>query len=375
MSVQRGICLLLIFATLLLGACGSVAYYFQSIDGHMEVMRRSVPFDEVATTSGSNEALSRQLKRVTEIRDFASRELGLPDNRSYRLYADLGRPFVVWNVVAAPELSIRPMESCFLFAGCVTYRGFYVEENARNHANELAAKGLDTYVSGVPAYSTLGWFDDPVLSTFIHYPEADIARIIFHELAHQVVYVRDDTQFNESFAVAVEQEGVRRWLAKRQNAESNQELLRWQLARSRRVEVMALLLQTRRTLEEVFASPMSDTEKRNAKQREFERMAENYARLKNRWNGFSGYDRFFSTAANNALLASVAVYSDLVPAFTRMIDKHAGDMGAFYREVREIARLDKAARNRKLRAYEASSSKGWPKSTLDQHQEKAAAIN
>lgn len=338
--------------TLALCACNAVGYYFQAIDGHLDVMRRTVSIEEVMQQRGATDALSQRLASARAIRDFASRELALPENGSFRSYADLKRPYVLWNVFATPELSIRPEESCFPFAGCVAYRGFYAEADARSFARELEAGGLDTYISGVPAYSTLGWFDDPLLSTFINYPDMELARLIFHELAHQVVYVRNDTQFNESFAVAVEQEGVRRWLASRGEASAVEEIQRWALARSRQREFLALLIRHRGLLAEIYAGDASDAEKRIAKFRQLQRLADDYSNVKQSWDGFSGFDRFFVEGANNALLASIAVYSNFVPGFVALIEKHHGNMSAFYAEVRSLSRQDKNARTQALQARE-----------------------
>jgi len=180
-------------ALVFVSGCASLEYYAQAVGGHLEVIRLAVPIEERLRETDTPEPLRAKLAKVLAIREFASRELALPDNESYRRYADIGRPFVVWNVFAAPEFSVKPVESCFLFAGCVSYRGFYSEEAAQRHAAALAGKGYDVYVGGVAAYSTLGWFSDPVLSSFIHYPESEVARIVFHELAHQVVYVKGDT--------------------------------------------------------------------------------------------------------------------------------------------------------------------------------------
>lgn len=335
---------------LMLGACSTVGYYFQAIDGQLEVMRRAVAIDDIIAERGPDDALSRRLGRAKAIREFASAELALPDNASYRRYADLGRQYVVWNVFAAPEFSVRPSESCFPFAGCVAYRGFYAEADARSYAGELAGKGLDTYVGGVPAYSTLGWFDDPVLSTFVNYPETEFARIIFHELAHQVVYVRDDTQFNESFAVAVEQEGVRRWLAKGGGTQAGDALRLWSSARARQAEFFAMTNRHRELLARIYASGESDADKRRAKSAQLRSMLEEYAVLKEKWGGFAGYDRLFAQGPNNAMLASLSVYSDYVPHFAALIAKHHGNMKMFYAEVTALSRLDKAKRAAALRA-------------------------
>src|SRR5262245_41297141 len=191
----------------------------QSVGGQLDIWRRERPIEELVKDPEIAEPLKRKLATVLEIRTYASLELKLPDNRSYRQYADLGRPFVVWNVFATGELSVQPVQWCFFMVGCVSYRGYFAKEDAETFAAETARVGHDVYVGPVPAYSTLGYFTDPVLNTFINYPDYELARLLFHELSHQVVYVRGDTVFNESFAVAVEQEGMRRWLARAGDAQ------------------------------------------------------------------------------------------------------------------------------------------------------------
>jgi len=198
-----------------LSGCANIGYYFQAVGGQMEIWNRSRPIEKLVGDERTDARLRERLSLVLKVREFASRELALPDNQSYRKYADLQRPFAVWNVFATKEFSIAPVEWCFPFAGCVAYRGYFSEEGAGQFAAGLRSQGHDVFVAGIPAYSTLGWFDDPVLNTFIFYPDAEIARLTFHELAHQVVYVSGDTVFNESFATAVELEGVDRWLGRR----------------------------------------------------------------------------------------------------------------------------------------------------------------
>jgi predicted aminopeptidase len=239
-------------------AIDTADYYWQGASGQMEILSRAKPIDEVINES-TDAALKQRLARVQQIRAFASRELGLPDNRSYTRYSDLGRPFVVWNVFAAPQLSLKAKQWCFPVAGCVNYRGYFNEQEAKDEAARLEAAGEDVWLSGVPAYSTLGYFDDPVLSTFVRWPETEVARMVFHELAHQVVYVKDDTQFNESFAVTVEEEGVRRWLAAQGNPQ-----LDAQFERSERLRAAfrELVTSTRAQLVEVYASSASDRRRR-----------------------------------------------------------------------------------------------------------------
>ena len=335
---------LLALAALLAG-CSAIEYYAQAIGGHLELMGRAVRIEERLRESDLPQPLRDKLRRVIAIRNFASLELALPDNDSYRRYAELERAFVVWNVFAAPEFSVKPVESCFPVAGCVSYRGFYREADAQAYARALRAEGNDVHIGGVPAYSTLGWFDDPVLSTFIRFPDAEVARLIFHELAHQVAYVKNDTVFNESFAVAVEQEGVQRWLGRNGTPEERAAHETLQL---RRRELVALVLAYRDRLGTLYEQALKVEEKREGKARLFAAMLEDYGRLKAGWGGFSGFDRIFARGANNALLASVAVYTERVPAFRALLARKGGDLVAFYAEVKELARLDKAARDARL---------------------------
>jgi predicted aminopeptidase len=254
---------------------------------------------------------------------------------------------VVWNAFAAPEFSVKPVESCFLFAGCVSYRGFYSEAAAQQHSVSLAEKGYDIYVGGVPAYSTLGWFSDPVLSTFIQYPEPELARIVFHELAHQVVYLKGDTMFNESFAVAVEEEGVRRWLDREGTPAQR---AAYEDSRRRRSEFVELVIQYRSRLAAFYDRPAEPEEKREGKRRLFSAMQDEYLALKVSWGGFAGYDRLLARGPNNALLASVASYSELVPAFRALLAREHDDLSAFYSAVRELGKLEKSERDARLAA-------------------------
>jgi predicted aminopeptidase len=332
---------------LLASGCAQVGYYAQAVGGHLELMRLAVPIEERLREAGTPDPLRAKLARVLVIREFASRDLALPDNGSYRSYAELGRPFAVWNVFAAPEFSVKPVESCFPFAGCVSYRGYYSEEAARQYAAALAEQGYDTHVGGVPAYSTLGWFDDPVLSTFIQFPETEIARIVLHELAHQTVYVKDDTMFNESFASMVEEEGVRRWLDREGTPAQRTAYLE---SRRRRSEFVAFMLEYRSRLSDFYARAASVEEKRAGKQRLFAKLDDEYGALKASWGGFAGYDRLFARGANNALLASIASYSELVPAFRALLAQKDGDLAAFYAAAKELGKLQKPERDARLSA-------------------------
>ena len=339
-------------AAWLLCACTTIDYYAQAVSGQLALLHRARPIAERLEEPALPQGLKRRLERVLVIRDFASRELGLPDNGSYRAYADLERPFVVWNVFAAPEFSLQPEQSCFPVAGCVTYRGWFAQADAERHAGALRERGFDVYVGGVPAYSTLGWFNDPVLNTFVNYPETELARLLFHELAHQQFYLGGDTRFNESFAVAVEHEGVQRWL--RREGTPGQ-LQQYESFQSRRREFIALVLAYRTRLEALYRQNIAVADMRRRKAETLVAMRADYEALKASpaWGGFAGYDRFFTQNPNNAQLASVAVYSELVPGFQALLQGQGGDLPNFYKAVRDLAGLPKTERDARLGAVGA----------------------
>lgn len=336
-----------VLLTLLLAGCGNVSYYLHSVGGQIEIWQREKPVASLLQDPDLSPLLKTQLERATRIRDYASRELGLPDNRSYRSYADLARPFVVWNVFAAAEFSTEPRQWCFAVAGCVGYRGYFSEAEARSQAAALAAEGNDVYVGGVPAYSTIGWFDDPLLNTFIHYPEPELARLLFHELAHQILYVKDDTVFNESFATVVEQAGTARWLA---NHGSEADRARYTELQRFRADFRLLVTQTRTALAELYAGSAAPEQKRRRKAELLAALQTQYQQRKGDWGGFSGYDRWFAQPLGNAHLASVAIYTQRVPAFEVLLKQQGGDLPRFYTAVRELAALPAAERNARLEA-------------------------
>ena len=337
----------------LMSGCSDIEYYWQGIAGQTDLLARAKPITEVIATT-SDTALKNRLARAQEIRAFASRELALPDNRSYTSYADLGRPYAVWNVFAAPELSLAPRHWCFPVAGCVNYRGYFAEADARAEAAKLAAAGDDVHVSGIPAYSTLGYFDDPVLSTFVRYREVDLARLIFHELAHQVVYVKDDTSFNESFAVAVEEAGVARWLEQeaRIRGESEREALTAELERGRelRAAFRNMIGTTRERLTALYASNASEEEKRAGKAEAFATLKASYEEQKAATGGGVSFDRWFAGGANNAGIAAMALYADRVPQFTALLAAENGDFPRFYARVKALGALPPSEREPALLA-------------------------
>lgn len=334
--------------TVFIAGCDTVGYYAQSIGGHLGVMAQAQPLtDAIATARDANDArLAQRLALAGKIRDFASRELKLPDNGSYRRYANLHRPYVVWSVFATPELSMDLHKWCFPVVGCISYRGYYAQADAESYAASLRREGLDAYVAGIPAYSTLGYFDDPLLNTFVYLPEGELARLVFHELAHQVVYVRNDTAFNESFATAVEMAGVERWLAEDASADARASYRQYD---ARRQQFRALLLATRDRLFALYHAPIDDAAKRQGKAEIFADLRAQYAKLKVEWAGYTGYDRWFEQPLTNAHLAAVATYQQWVPAFTALLAQCNGDWPRFYTEVRRIGDLSPAERDAALR--------------------------
>ena len=334
-----------IAALTLLAGCAQLGYYMQAVEGQLSLMSEARPIDDWLADPGVEDKLKGQLAKVKQIRRFAASELGLPDNESYKSYADLKRSYVLWNVVAAPPLSLKPIKWCFPIAGCVNYRGYYNKREALAFAAELRQQGYDVQVSGVPAYSTLGWFNDPVLSTFIQYPDAELARLVFHELAHQVAYAKDDSRFNESFAVAVEEVGVERWMEK-----FGDERMRKRFAdyTGRKHDFLDLLTRHRQQLLVTYASDVSDAEKRLRKAEIFAALQEEYKTIKaERWNGYAGYDRWFSEPLSNAHLSIISTYHDLVPKF-REILRQQEDLPRFYQAVRRLSEMEKSARHQRL---------------------------
>jgi predicted aminopeptidase len=324
--------------------CVQMQYYVQAARGQMSLLSDAKPVDQWLSDPSVDDQLKLRLSRAKQIRQFAVTELGLPDNASYKNYANIHRPFVLWNVVATPELSLTPKQWCFPIAGCVSYRGYYGKEDAQVFAAALREEGDDVQVAGVPAYSTLGWFNDPLMSTFIHYPDGELARLIFHELAHQVVYAKGDSQFNESFATAVEEAGVERWLQARGDAAMRAQ---YALFEGRKHDFLALLLKHQAALKDNYARAVGDQQKRQQKARIFQALQDDYHVLKEKWGGYAGYDRWFAEPLTNAHLASVATYNDLVPGF-RVLLTQEKSFPQFYRAVTALAAQDQDRRHRQL---------------------------
>ncbi len=346
-----GLVLLAAGTVCLTSGCGTIGYYAQAVGGHLELVGKSRSLSGWIAAEGTEPRLRERLQLAQRMRDFAVQELKLPDNASYRRYADLGRGAVVWNVVAAPELSLTLKTWCFPVVGCVGYRGYFDRAGADALAAELREQGLDVSVYGVPAYSTLGrtnWLGgDPLLNTFIYWGDGELAKLIFHELSHQVAYADDDTTFNESYAVAVERIGGGLWLEKYGNAEARQADID---AGQRRTDFRALTQRTRESLLTLYASAITEQEKRERKAGLLAAMRAEYEQMKaTRWSGFAGYDGWFARA-NNAAFGVQAAYNELVPQFERLYAREGRDFARFHAEVQRLAKLPKAQRRAELAA-------------------------
>ncbi len=326
--------------------CATLGYYGQAASGQLDLLERQRPVAEVLADPEVSPALRERLQTAHAMRVFATTELALPDNDSYRSYADLERPYVVWNVFAAPELSLKPKEWCFLIVGCVAYRGYFNEADARALGEELRQQGYDVYVAGIPAYSTLGWFDDPLLNTFLYWNQGRLAELVFHELAHQRVYIDGDTAFNESFATTVGRLGARQWLDRYGTAEARDVYERLQ---QRRQAFLDLVLTAKQELLQLYQSDQSETAKRAGKQRLLAALQTRYQDLKRTaWDGYAGYDRWFQQDLNNAKLAGLSAYTRYVPAFKILFEQQGRDFSAFYQAVATLGALPRAARTARL---------------------------
>jgi predicted aminopeptidase len=331
-----------------LSGCSNLGYYWQSVSGHVAVINAAKPVQDWLDDSATPEATKRRLELSQRIRTFASEELGLPHNASYRRYAQLPRRAVVFNVVAAPEFSLTLKTWCFPVVGCVGYRGYYSEADANLEAQTLKAQGLEVSVYGVPAYSTLGYMNwaggDPLLSTFIHYPEGELARMIFHELSHQVLYVKDDTMFNESFATAVERLGGQQWLQKHASDAARKEYADFD---ARRMQFRALSLATRQKLEAIYAKPQENRAWAAIKLGAYDNFKKDYEALKVQWGSYAGYDPWVARA-NNASFGAQAAYDELVPQFEALFDREGRDFKKFYDAVNRMVPLAKDERRTQL---------------------------
>ncbi len=347
-----------IFLTTALTGCTSIRYYGQLISGQIGILNKREPIPQVLAQPDAPEKLKQKLKLVLEIRKFAKDKLFLPAKDQYLSFVDLKRPFAVYNVYATPEFSFSPKTWCYPIIGCAVYRGYFSKKDAFTYAAQLRNKGNDVYIGGVVAYSTLGWFDDPVLSTFINLSDSKLAALIFHELSHHLLYVPDDTTFNESFATTVERESLRRWLLSENRPKAYDDYMK---AYRRHQQFIKLVLRYRKKLELLYVKDLPVPVKRHDKAVEFDNLKADYRLLKKQWGGYSRYDGWFNRKMNNAQLVTVATYNDLVPAFLKLLNTCNDNLKIFYTKCQELSKKPKKVR----RAY------------LDQlldHSEKRSAV-
>ncbi len=337
--------LLTLAAAMLLGGC-SLPYYWQAAGGQLQLLAKRTPIEKLLADPDTDEGLRRQLETVMRIRQFAIDELGLPDNRSYTTYADLGRPYVVWNVVAAPEFSVRPERWCFPIAGCVSYRGYFSRDAAERFQARLDERGFDTWSGGVRAYSTLGFFADPVLNTMLSGSDTDLAALLFHELAHQRLYIKDDSALSEAFASAVEQYGTERWLLHHGDVEA---VRHYGDRLQRRADFAALVAAHRDRLAAIYARDESEHGMRAAKEEAFATLQREYHQTRDRWGGVTDYDNWFAQPLNNATIAAVVTYEGWLPALRARID--AVGLTRFYAEMERLDALPGEEREVWLRAW------------------------
>ena len=360
MSYQTVIFLALGILTFCSG-CSDLGYYWQAASGHLDLLNRKQDIQELLDSPHTPAELKRKLKLVKSVRKFALLQLAIPENEGYSGYVELDRPFVTMVVTAAPKLELKAHKWCYLFIGCQESRGYFDEGQARTFAEELQGQELDVSVSQITAYSTLGWlnkswmpdyFSDPVLSTFLRRNDAEMIAVLIHEMAHQVVYINNDTSFNESFAVFVEQEGLRQFLRYADEKaildKDREKLFQWYLKASKDRELFRHLINsTFEEMDELFSSELANAEKLRRKQQLFDDLRENYKSVKNEFRVLS-YDSWFEKDLNNNHLLGVKRYHSNVDKFERLFDQHGKDWREFFQVVRELAAESLKERNRRL---------------------------
>lgn len=341
--------LFLLLSAVMLGGCSTVGYYSQAVGGHLKLMSKRQSIESILADESTDEDLRYKLETLISARQFAITELSLPANESYSTYVETGKAAVTWNVVATTEFSLAPVTWCFPIAGCVNYRGYYDRQDAEHFAAALAEEKHDVTVGGAAAYSTLGWFDDPVYDTMLRGEDIRYVGTLFHELAHQLLYIKDDSNFNEAFASFVEQEGVRIWLEGREQADR---IAGYEASLQRAADFGDLLKKGRKSLLDVYAKEIPDDEKRSQKKAAFELMREDYEVLKSsQWDGYAGYDGWFRRGLNNARLVAVATYRQYVPAFAAMYEEAGRDLARFYALAEEVSELPAEQRRARIQQY------------------------
>lgn len=338
------------FVTLILG-CDSSQFYYQAAKGQWDILRARQPIPELLENAETPPDTKQRLAWVQEAREFAAESLQLPIGEAYTSFVALDNPYVVWNVFATPPYSMEGKSWCYPIAGCVTYRGYFSEASAVAYADQLADTGMDTYVGGVAAYSTLGWFEDPVLSTFLYADEIRLKALLFHELGHRKLYLQDDSVFNESFATAVELIGVQRWLATQQSSHQFEKFIE---RLKRKDQFVELVLKHRALRDSLYKSTQPSIEKEAEKQALINQLREEYQQLKAEWQGYDGYDGWFAGSLNNAQLSTVATYNSLLSGFLALYRKHDEDIAAFYKACHALEDMGKTERHTTLQELGAS---------------------
>ena len=348
LAIKKGLIgFAMLIAAISLSGCSDLSYYLQCAKGEMEIISSARPIAEVINDPQTTPELRLKLEKIQQMRNFAVTELGLPDNGSYRRYADIGRPYVVWNIVATEEFSLQPKQWCFPIAGCLSYKGYFHQAQAEQLAARLQTENYDVDLYGVQAYSTLNWFDDPVLNTFVASSDARLAGLLFHELAHQLIYIDNDSSFNEAFAMTVQIEGVHRWFQQHAKPEE------WHLflEHQRQSAVFQDFLRTtREQLRTLYQQNLPEKQMRSKKQLLLSKAHEHFAELKESRQLGNGFDRWMSRGLNNARLAGIATYRELVPGFQTMLQQCQGNLGCFYERIRVLSKLSKKERREKLKS-------------------------
>ena len=332
----------LVLSLLLYCPWADLSYYAQSVNGQAALLLKRRPISSLIAEPQTPAPIKHKLHVILDLRSFAIDKLGLTDNGSYLTFVDLDRRAVAWNVFATPEFSLSPLNWCFPFAGCLSYHGYFSENRAHNAAAGLSQAGNDVFVGGVAAYSTLGWFRDPVYSTMLSWSDTRIGEVILHEMAHQTVYVPGDSAFNEAFATTVATQGVRHWLVQTKQHEKVKD---FDLAKRHEDAFVALVLDTARRLHDLYASRMILAEMRAAKQGIFTDLRQRYRAVRDQWGGYSGYDAWMARDLNNAMLSSIVTYREHTRAFERLFDNVKQDFRKFYQRVKAIAELTPSERS------------------------------
>ncbi len=348
---------MLLSLCLILTGCETSRFLGQAVHGQIDMWRRETPISTLLQKTNTPADTKRRLELVQAYRKFAQKELGLPAGRSYLGYADLERPFVSWTVSATPEFSMEDKKWWFPIVGSVSYRGYFEEQAAKRYAATLKAKGMDVSIGGVSAYSTLGWFADPVLNTFLFDPEEELADLIFHELTHRLLYVPGDTDFNEAFATFVAQEGLRRWFRVHPDSEMEK---RWRAKEARWAEFRSAVLETGSRLKRLYARPIAETgtDLRAAKAAEITRLRDHLTELNRNWAGEPDISAWLINPINNASINSVATYHRWVPAFAELLREHSGDLPSFYDEVRRTGKLPESERRKRMESLQTRARSG-----------------